>query len=119
MSLKTVGNSNGAASISGIIKQIRPLGNRVLVREIDSANATRQIGNIVLPDTAVEKIHQGEVISIGPGLRDSKTGKITPVSVKPGDRVMLPEFGGTSFKYKNSKFGIYHDSDILCVFYDA
>ena len=69
--MKVSGNSNTVASIAGIIKQIRPLGNRVLVKEIESSNATRQIGSIVLPDTAVEKIHQGEVISVGPGLKDS------------------------------------------------
>lgn len=76
MSLKVSVSGNAAAtaaasSVAGIIKQIKPLGNRVLVREIDASSATKQIGSIVLPDTAVEKIHQGEVISIGPGLKDS------------------------------------------------
>lgn len=111
-----------------------------------------QVGSIVLPDSATEKIHQGVVIEVGPGARNPfvsiwhclrhapslcvhpflccfcfaplrshshrTTGVKFPMTVKKGDRVLLPDFTPTMFKVGNDKYGLYSEQDILCTLHD-
>jgi chaperonin GroES len=74
------------------MKGFRPLHDRVLVRRVEAEEKTR--GGIIIPDTAKEKPVEGEVLAVGPGARD-ETGRITPLDVKPGDRVLFGEWAGT------------------------
>jgi len=100
-----------------LVKGLKPLGDRVLVKHLEQ-KTTRQIGSIVLPDNATEKIQQGVVIEVGPGARNPNTGIVFPMTVKKGDRVLLPEFTPTMFKVGKDKYGLYSEQDILCTLHD-
>ena len=73
----------------------RPLGDRVLVRRVEEEEKTK--GGIIIPDTAKEKPQEGEVIAVGPGARDD-SGKIQPLDVKNGDRILFGKWSGTEVK---------------------
>ena len=73
----------------------RPLGDRVLVRRVEEEEKTK--GGIIIPDTAKEKPQEGEVLSVGPGARDD-SGKIQPLDVKVGDRILFGKWSGTEVK---------------------
>jgi chaperonin GroES len=88
----------------------RPLHDRVLVRRIEED--TKTSGGIIIPDTAKEKPMQGEVIAIGPGARD-EAGKLVPLEVKPGDRVLFGKWSGTEVKIDGEELLIMKESDIL------
>ena len=88
----------------------RPLGDRVLVRRVEEEEKTR--GGIIIPDTAKEKPQEGEVIAVGPGARD-ETGKLQPLDVKPGDRVLFGKWSGTEVKIDGQELLIMKESDIL------
>ncbi|HWE20059.1 MAG TPA: co-chaperone GroES [Hyphomicrobiaceae bacterium] len=88
----------------------RPLHDRVLVRRIEEDVKTS--GGIIIPDTAKEKPMQGEVIAIGPGARD-EVGKVVPLEVKPGDRVLFGKWSGTEVKIDGEELLIMKESDIL------
>ncbi|NMB46332.1 MAG: co-chaperone GroES [Firmicutes bacterium] len=89
---------------------LKPLADRVVVKAIQQEEKTK--GGIVLPDTAKEKPHTGEVIAIGPGkLLDN--GKRAPMEVKVGDRVVYAKYGGTEFKVEDEEYLILRESDIL------
>ena len=104
-------------SLATIVNKLRPLGDRVLVRKIEPT--THQIGKIVLPETATDKLPQGEVIAVGPGHLSSYTGVRTPLQIKVGDKVILGEYGGQNFKVNNSQqYAIFREDDILCVLHD-
>jgi chaperonin GroES len=90
----------------------RPLGDRVLVRRVDEEEKTR--GGIIIPDTAKEKPQEGEVIAVGPGARD-ETGKIQPLDVKVGDRILFGKWSGTEVKLNGEDLLIMKESDILGV----
>jgi len=90
----------------------RPLHDRVLVRRIEEAERTA--AGIIIPDTAKEKPIQGEVIAVGPGARD-ETGKLVPLEVKVGDRVLFGKWSGTEVKIDGSELLIMKESDILGV----
>jgi chaperonin GroES len=92
--------------------QFRPLGDRVLVRRVEEDTKTR--GGIIIPDTAKEKPQEGEVISVGPGHRDDD-GKVTPLDVKVGDRVLFGKWSGTEVKIDGEDLLIMKESDILGV----
>ena len=93
--------------------KIKPLNNRVLVKR-SKAQTTK--GGIILPDTAQEKPKEGEVIAVGPGLRDEE-GQVQPVAVKVGDRVLFSSYAGTEIKDTSSEeeFLIMSEEDILGV----
>lgn len=95
------------------MEKIKPLNNRVLVKR---SKAQTSKGGIILPDTAQEKPKEGEVIAVGPGLRDEE-GKIHPLAVKVGDRVLFSSYSGTEIKDKASdeEFLILAEEDILGV----
>ena len=90
----------------------RPLGDRVLVRRVEEEEKTK--GGIIIPDTAKEKPQEGEVIAVGPGGRD-ETGKIQPLDVKSGDRILFGKWSGTEVKLNGEDLLIMKESDILGV----
>ena len=90
----------------------RPLGDRVLVRRFEEEEKTR--GGIIIPDTAKEKPQEGEVIAVGPGARD-EAGKIQPLDVKSGDRILFGKWSGTEVKLDGEDLLIMKESDILGV----
>ena len=90
----------------------RPLGDRVLVKRVEEEEKTR--GGIIIPDTAKEKPQEGEVIAVGPGARD-ETGKIQPLDVKAGDRILFGKWSGTEVKLEGQDLLIMKESDILGV----
>ena len=92
--------------------KFRPLHDRVVVRRIEEDERTR--GGIIIPDTAKEKPQQGEVIAVGPGAPDEK-GKVQPLDVKPGDRVLFGKWSGTEVKLDGEELLIMKESDILGV----
>ena len=88
----------------------RPLHDRVVVRRIEAEEKTA--GGIIIPDTAKEKPMEGEVIAVGPGARD-ESGKIQPLDVKTGDRVLFGKWSGTEVKLDNEDLIIMKESDIM------
>ena len=88
----------------------RPLGDRVLVKRVEEEEKTK--GGIIIPDTAKEKPQEGEVISTGPGARDDN-GKIQPLDVKAGDRILFGKWSGTEVKLDGEDLRIMKESDIL------
>ena len=92
--------------------KFKPLHDRVLVRRVESDTKTK--GGIIIPDTAKEKPQEGEVIAVGAGARD-EAGKLAPLDVKPGDRVLFGKWSGTEVKIDGEDFLIMKESDILGV----
>jgi chaperonin GroES len=90
----------------------RPLHDRVVVKRIESEEKTK--GGIIIPDTAKEKPQEGEIIAVGPGGRDEH-GKLTPLDVKAGDRVLFGKWSGTEVKIDGQDLLIMKESDILGV----
>ena len=90
----------------------RPLGDRVLVKRVEEEEKTR--GGIIIPDTAKEKPQEGEVIAVGPGARDD-AGKVQPLDVKAGDRILFGKWSGTEVKLEGQDLLIMKESDILGV----
>ncbi len=90
--------------------RFRPLHDRVLVRRIEEEQRTK--GGIIIPDTAKEKPQQGEVLAVGPGSRD-ETGKLVPLDVKVGDKVLFGKWSGTEVKIEGEELLIMKESDIL------
>jgi chaperonin GroES len=91
----------------------RPLHDRVLIRRIDQDEKTK--GGIIIPDTAKEKPQEGEVIAVGPGLRD-EAGRLQPLDVKAGDRVLFGKWSGTEIKLDGSDLVVLKETDIIGVF---
>ena len=92
--------------------KFRPLHDRVVVRRLDSEEKTK--GGIIIPDTAKEKPQEGEVIAVGAGARD-ESGKLVPLDVKAGDRVLFGKWSGTEVKIDGQDLLIMKESDILGV----
>ncbi len=90
----------------------RPLHDRVVIRRLESDEKTT--GGIIIPDTAKEKPQEGEVVAVGPGARD-ETGKLQPLDVKAGDRVLFGKWSGTEVKIDGQDLLIAKESDILGV----
>ena len=90
----------------------RPLHDRVLIRRVEAEEKTS--GGIIIPDTAKEKPMEGEVVSVGPGAR-GEDGKIQPLDVKAGDRVLFGKWSGTEVKLDGEDLIIMKESDIMGV----
>jgi chaperonin GroES len=90
----------------------RPLHDRVLIRRVEGEEKTR--GGIIIPDTAKEKPMEGEVVAAGPGARGDD-GKLVPMDVKAGDRVLFGKWSGTEVKIDNEELIIMKESDIMGV----
>ncbi len=92
--------------------KFRPLHDRIVVRRITAEEKTK--GGIIIPDTAQEKPSQGEVIAVGPGGRD-ESGKLIPIDLKTGDKVLFGKWSGTEVKLDGEDFLIMKESDIMGV----
>jgi len=92
--------------------KFRPLHDRVVVKRIEAEE--KSAGGIIIPDTAKEKPQQGEVIAVGPGGRD-EVGKLIPLDVKAGDRVLFGKWSGTEVKLDGVEYLIMKESDIMGV----
>jgi chaperonin GroES len=92
--------------------KFRPLHDRILIRRIDAEEKTA--GGIIIPDTAKEKPQQGEVVALGPGARD-ENGKILPLDLKEGDRVLFGKWSGTEVKIDGEELLIMKESDVMGV----
>ena len=90
--------------------KFRPLHNRVLIRRIELDEKTS--GGIIIPDTAKEKPMEGEVIAAGPGMRD-EDGRLRPLHIKAGDRVIFGKWSGTEVKLDDEDFIVMKEIDIL------
>ena len=90
--------------------KFRPLHDRVVVRRVESEEKTK--GGIIIPDTAKEKPQEGEVVAVGTGARD-EAGKLVPLDVKAGDRVLFGKWSGTEVKLNGEDLLIMKESDIM------
>jgi len=90
--------------------KLRPLQDRVLVRRVEPE--TKTAGGIFIPDTAQEKPTEGEVVAVGPGTRD-EAGKLYPLDVKAGDRVLFGKWSGSEVKLDGEDLMIMKESDIM------
>ena len=89
---------------------IQPLGDRVLVQPLEKDEVKK--GGIIIPETAKEKPQEGKIVAAGPGKRDD-SGKLIPMDVKAGDRVLYGKYSGTEIKIDDQEFLIMHQEDIL------
>ena len=94
----------------------RPLHDRVVVRRVEAEEKT--LGGIIIPDTAKEKPSQGEIVAVGPGGRD-EAGKLLPIDLKVGDRVLFGKWSGTEVKIDGEELLIMKESDIMGVMAEA
>ena len=90
--------------------KFRPLHDRVVVRRIEAEEKTK--GGIIIPDTVKEKPQEGEILSVGPGGRD-EAGKLIPIDLKAGDRVLFGKWSGTEVKIDGEDLLIMKESDIM------
>jgi chaperonin GroES len=92
--------------------KFRPLHDRIVVRRITAEEKTK--GGIIIPDSAQEKPSQGEIIAVGPGGRD-ESGKLIPIDLKTGDKVLFGKWSGTEVKLDGEELLIMKESDIMGV----
>lgn len=92
--------------------KFRPLHDRVLLRRIEQNSKTA--GGIIIPDTAKEKPMEGEVVAVGPGARD-ESGKVVPLDVKQGDRVLFSKWSGTEVTINGEELLVMKETDIVGV----
>jgi chaperonin GroES len=92
--------------------KIRPLHDRVIVKRIDEER--KSAGGIVIPDTAAEKPDQGEIIAVGKGKKDDN-GKLIPIDVKVGDRVLFGKYSGQTVKVKGDELLVMREEDLMGV----
>ncbi|MEW5693339.1 MAG: co-chaperone GroES [Candidatus Hydrogenedentota bacterium] len=90
--------------------KIKPLGDRVLVKRLEEKEVKK--GGIIIPDTAKEKPQEGEVIAVGPGKKD-ENGKVIPIDVKKGDKILFGKYSGTEIKLDDEEYLILKEEDIL------
>ena len=89
---------------------IKPLEDRIIVKQVEAEQTTAS--GLVIPDTAKEKPQEGEVIAVGPGARD-ENGKLVPLDVKAGDRILFGKWSGTEVKIDGEELLIMKESDIM------
>jgi chaperonin GroES len=90
--------------------KIKPLGDRILVKRIKEEERTK--GGIIIPDTAKEKPQEGKVVAVGKG-KYSEEGKLIPIEVKAGDRILFGKYSGSEFKHEGEDLLILREDDIL------
>src|ERR1700757_453329 len=98
--------------ILGARMKIRPLHDRVIVKRIEEER--KSAGGIVIPDTAAEKPDQGEIVAVGKGKKDDN-GKLIPIDVKVGDRVLFGKYSGQTVKVKGDELLVMREEDIMGV----
>ena len=92
--------------------KLRPLHDRVIVKRLEEER--KSAGGIVIPDTAAEKPSMGEVVAVGPGKTDEH-GKLQPMGVKPGDKVLFGKYSGQEFKMDNADLLHMREEDVMAV----
>jgi len=92
--------------------KIRPLHDRVIVKRLDEER--KSAGGIVIPDTAAEKPEQGEILAVGKGKKDDN-GKLIPIDVKVGDRVLFGKYSGQTVKVKGDELLVMREEDLMGV----
>ena len=92
--------------------KIRPLHDRVIVKRIEEER--KSAGGIVIPDTAAEKPDQGEVLAVGPG-KKNEDGKVSPVDLKVGDKVLFGKYSGTDIKLDDQEYTILREDEVLAI----
>ena len=112
--MATKSKASGTTTASST--KIQPLSDRVVVRRVEQDERTR--GGIIIPDTAKEKPMEGEVLAVGPGARD-ESGKLQPLDVKTGDRILFGKWSGTEVKIDGEELLIMKESDIMGVMESA
>ncbi|MCX7927702.1 MAG: co-chaperone GroES [Candidatus Omnitrophica bacterium] len=95
--------------------KITPLADRILVKPLEAEERTK--GGIILPDTAKEKPQEGKVIAVGKG-KVLEDGKIQPLEVKPGDRILYGKYAGTEIKIDGEEHLIIREEDVLAIIND-
>src|SRR3712207_3672127 len=106
----------GWNSHTGGSMRFRPLHDRVVVRRLEGEEKTK--GGIIIPDTAKEKPQEGEVVAVGPGARD-ESGKLVPIDLKAGDRILFGKWSGTEVKIDGEELLIMKESDVMGVLEQA
>ena len=96
--------------------KFRPLHDRVVVKRVEAEERTA--GGIIIPDTAKEKPQQGEVVAVGPGGRD-EAGKLVPIDLQVGDRVLFGKWSGTEVKIDGTEYLIMKENDIMGVLVES
>jgi chaperonin GroES len=92
------------------MKGLRPLGDRILVKRVKEEERTK--GGIIIPDTAKEKPQEGKIVAVGKG-KYSDDGKLIPIEVKPGDKILFGKYSGSEFKLEGEDLLILREDDIL------
>jgi chaperonin GroES len=92
------------------MKGLRPLGDRILVKRVKEEERTK--GGIIIPDTAKEKPQEGKIVAVGKG-KYSEDGKLIPIEVKPGDKILFGKYSGSEFKLEGEDLLILREDDIL------
>jgi len=95
-----------------VLTVLKPLSDRIVVKASEKEEVTK--GGIVLPDTAKEKPQKGEVIAVGPG-KVLDNGKVVPMEVKVGDKVLFAKYGGTEVKVDGEEYIILRQDDVLAI----
>ncbi|XP_050543574.1 10 kDa heat shock protein, mitochondrial-like [Daktulosphaira vitifoliae] len=97
--------------MASIANKFRPLFDRELVKRVEALKQTK--GGIILPENSAKKVLEGAVVAVGPGGRNQK-GRYVPMDIKVGDRVLLPEYGGTKLQLEeDDSYTIFKESDLL------
>lgn len=96
-------------------RRLIPLLDRVLIERAQAA--AKSAGGVLLPESVVSKVNEGLVVAVGPGRRTT-AGELLPVSVKEGDKVLLPEYGGSLIKLQDKEYFLYRDDEILGILKD-
>jgi chaperonin GroES len=92
--------------------KFNPLHDRIVIRRVEEAETTR--GGIIIPDSAKDKPQEGEVIAAGPG-KSNDEGKVFPLQVKAGDRVLFGKYAGTEIKVEGEEYLMMREEDILAI----
>ena len=92
--------------------KFRPLHDRVVIRRLEGEEKTK--GGIIIPDTVKEKPQEGEVVAVGPGARH-ESGKLTPIELKPGERVLFGKWSGSEVKIDGEELLIMKETDVMGV----
>jgi chaperonin GroES len=100
-----------ATATSSSLK-LKPIGDRVIVQRLGSAEKTK--GGLYLPDSAQEKPQEGKVIAVGSG-KLLKNGKVIPLSVKPGDKILFGKYSGSEIKVDDKEYVFLNEDDILAI----
>jgi chaperonin GroES len=90
---------------------VKPLQDRILVRRVEEVDKTR--GGIIIPESAKERPLEGNVIAVGAGKRDEESGKLHPLDVKPGDRILFGKYAGTEIKVDGVEHIIVREDEVL------